>query len=453
MGTSYQKGWVSLRGKKWYGYFRLTILDPETNQPKTVSSPVALGLKSEMTKSQAREKLAQEITRLSGQITEDGSVKNGTITLGWFVRNRYLPLKESDWREETAKVKKLIITADLIVPFEDVRLEKFDKYILQNHLNQLAKTHSKDRGLQIRSYARAIFAEAVDQDYLPKDPARSLKVPANLREVDKTTLTWDQLRSALDRLLEKSPRDWILMMLDMANALRPSELFCLRWRSFLEVPLLLDIQETLYKGKIRPYGKTKGSTTQVPIAEALAKKVVEWREELRKKGKDVSPDAFVFRGRFGGPMDPSNFRKRVLHKLAEELELPKLTFQVIRRTIATLAKGHVKGVQGMMRHSQVSTTTNVYMQILQPEVRSTVDSIHKELSRKTVPATPPEPLVPAVQMADGPMIAEALAASAALSINTAHEVLAVPAKPARGVVLEFATKMRQSRGREVALNA
>ena len=43
-------------------------------------------------------------------------------------------------------------------------------------------------------------------------------------------------------------------------------------------------------------------------------------------------------------MDPSNFRKRVLHKLAEELELPKLTFQVIRRTIATLAetKGHVR---------------------------------------------------------------------------------------------------------------
>jgi len=453
MGTSYQKGWVSLRGKKWYGYFRRTVLDPETNQPKTISSPVALGLKSEMTKSRAREKLAQEITRLSGQITEDGSVKNGTVTFGWFVRNRYLPLKESDWREETAKVKKLIITADLIVPFEDVRLENFEKYTLQNHLNQLAKTHSKDRVLQIRSYVRAIFAEAVDQDYLAKDPARSLKVPANLREVDKTTLTWEQLRAALDRLLEKSPRDWILMMLDMANALRPSELFCLRWRSFLEEPLLLDIQETLYRGKIRPYGKTKGSTTQVPIAEALAKKVVEWREELRKKGKDVSPDAFIFGGRFGGPMDPSNFRKRVLHRLAEELELPKLTFQVIRRTIATLAEGHVKGVQGMMRHSQVSTTTNVYMQILQPEVRSTVDSIHRELSRKTVPANPPEPTVAAVQSPRGPKMEEAMAASATPSINTAAEVAAVPAKRARGVVLEFATKLRQSRGREVALNA
>src|SRR5271168_3499590 len=140
MGTSYQKGWVEVRGKKWYGFYRRTILDPETNTPKTVKMPVILGLKSAMSKFQAREKLAQEITRTSGQVTEDGVVKNGTVTFGWFARNRYLPLKEADWREETAKVKKLIITADLIVPFEDVRLENFGKYILQNHLNQLAKT-------------------------------------------------------------------------------------------------------------------------------------------------------------------------------------------------------------------------------------------------------------------------------------------------------------------------
>ena len=202
MGTSYQKGWVSLRGKKWYGYFRRTILDPETNQPKTISSPVALGFKTEMSKSQAREKLATEITRLSGQITEDGSVKNGTVTFGWFVRNRYLPLKESDWREETAKVKRYLIQADLVNAFEAVRLENFDKFTLQNHLNQLAKAHSRDRVLQIRSYMRAIFAEAVDQDFLSKDPARMVKPPANLREVDKTTLMWDHC--------ERHSQDWAI---------------------------------------------------------------------------------------------------------------------------------------------------------------------------------------------------------------------------------------------------
>jgi hypothetical protein len=62
MGTSYQKGWVEVRGKKWYGFYRRAILDPETNAPKIVRTTVILGLRSEFTKTQAREKLAKTIT-------------------------------------------------------------------------------------------------------------------------------------------------------------------------------------------------------------------------------------------------------------------------------------------------------------------------------------------------------------------------------------------------------
>jgi len=97
-------------------------------------------------------------------------------------------------------------------------------------------------------------AEAVDQDFLAKDPARTVKPPANLREMDKTVLTWGQLRAALEMLGDISLRDWILMKLDMSNALRPSELFPLRWRCFLEETRILDIQETVYKGKVRSFG-------------------------------------------------------------------------------------------------------------------------------------------------------------------------------------------------------
>ncbi len=52
--------------------------------------------------------------------------------------------------------------------------------------------------------------------------------------------------------------------------------------------------------------------------------------------------------------DAANFRHRVLCKLERDLGLPKLTFQVIRRTTATLAQkmGTVKDVQGLLRHSR-----------------------------------------------------------------------------------------------------
>ena len=448
MGTSYQKGWVSIRGKKWYGYFRRAVLDPDTNQPKTVSTPVALGLKAEMTKFQAREKLEREIARLTGQITEDGVVKNGTVTFGWFVRNRYLPLKEADWKDETAKVKKHLIQADLIDEFGEIRLENIDKLVLQIHLNKLAKTRSKDRVLQIGSYMRAIFAEAVEQDFIPKDPARTVKTPSELRETDKTTLTWDQLRAALARL---SFRDWILLKLDMSNALRPGELFGLRWKRLDPDRCLIDIKETIYKGKIRSWGKTKGSLTQVAIAKQLAAELVEWRKQC----PDPSPEAFMFANAKGGFMDSSNYRKRVLHKLAKDLGLPKLTFQVIRRTIATLAKdkGHVKDIQGMMRHSRVATTTDVYMQSLEEGVRSTVDSIHQELTGTF--GSSPEPISAGDRKANTAPFENVADAGEGLAFTPVHaepDAGGALKKPVRGVVLEFATRMRQSRGREVLLN-
>ena len=174
MGTSYQKGWVRLRGKKWYGYFRRTEIDPSTNEPQPAVAQVILGFKSEMSKSQARQKLESEIAKLGKQpLNGDKSMINGAVTLRWFVQNRFLPLKETEWREETAKVKKHLIETDILEDLGEVRLENFDKFILQTHLNKIAKTRARDTVLQIRSYVKSIFAETVDQGFLATDPAAS----------------------------------------------------------------------------------------------------------------------------------------------------------------------------------------------------------------------------------------------------------------------------------------
>ncbi len=39
MGKSHQRGWVVLRGKKWYGYYRRTVLDPIKNEQKVDTVP------------------------------------------------------------------------------------------------------------------------------------------------------------------------------------------------------------------------------------------------------------------------------------------------------------------------------------------------------------------------------------------------------------------------------
>ena len=142
----------------------------------------------------------------------------------------------------------------------------------------------------------------------------------------------------------------------------------------------MKVTETVYKGKIRPWGKTRRSLATVHLPKDLAAGLAGWRQQ----SPGSSPDAFIFPNQDGGFLDTDNYRKRVLHKLAKDLGLPKLTFQVIRRTIATLAqkKGTVKDVQGVLRHSRTATTADVYMQEIPASVQATVNSIHRELKTK-----------------------------------------------------------------------
>jgi hypothetical protein len=77
-------------------------------------------------------------------------MNDGSVTLDWFVRNLYLPLKEANWKEETAKVKRHIIQKHLIDPFAQVPLENFDRFTLELHLKGLAKTNCRDTVLQVR---------------------------------------------------------------------------------------------------------------------------------------------------------------------------------------------------------------------------------------------------------------------------------------------------------------
>jgi hypothetical protein len=261
-----------------------------------------------MTKTEAREALQREITKQLGQPGSPTRVMNdGSVTLGWFVNNRFIPLKEAVWKEETAKTKKLLIQLDVVEPIGDIPLVNFDKFSLQLHLNKLATTRSKDRVLQMRAYIKDIFAEAVDQDFLVKDPARKLKVPAQLRATDTTTLTWGQLRLALSKL---SLRDRILLELDMTNALRPSELFAFRWKRFDYRASTLTVAETVYKGKIRDWGKTKKSLTVIHIPQQLAEDLQAWRLECEAKAREafskgkrksasVLPDDFMFENEEG----------------------------------------------------------------------------------------------------------------------------------------------------------
>ena len=385
MARSHQRGTVCLEHHSWVGYMNVKVLDPTTGESKWKKQRVGvLGAKSKMTKYQARNALEAIIAQKTGGTTEPRADER-IVTLGWFTRNRFFPLREgSTWKEGTASNRKPAIERDILAKFGDVPMEQINKFMLQTHLNDLARVLSAGRVKHARFYMKAIFEEAIDQGFAEKNPARKLILPTELRPVDKTTLTWDQLRLLLASV---ALRDRILLTLDMTETFRPSELFALRWSGFDMDRRTLTVSQTAYRGKLRDYGKTRKSLRTVHLPEGLANELWLWKQEC----PDPSPGAFILpnsRKRNGatknGFIRTDNYRARVLKKLAKELGLRKLNFQVLRRTIATLAqtKGTVKDVQGILGHCNPNTTANVYMQTIEEGVKQTLDAIYAELTAK-----------------------------------------------------------------------
>jgi integrase len=385
MARSHQRGTVRPEHKSWVGFLNLKVLDPNNGGSKWNKQRVGvLGAKSKMSKHQAEDALALIIAQKTGGTTQPRADER-IITLGWFTRNRFFPLREGcTWKEATAETHKSAIEHDLLSMFGDLPLVQIDKVMLQTHLNGLAKKLSEGRVKHARFYLKAIFEEAIEQAFVAKNPARKLVLPNQLRAVDKTTLSWDQLRLVLASV---PLRDRILLTLDMTETFRPSELFALRWSGFDMDARTLTVSQTAYRGKLRDFGKTKKSLRTVHLPQGLAKDMWLWKQECR----DSSAEAFIFPNahkrngaKKNGFIRTDNYRARVLKKLAEKLGLAKLNFQVLRRTMATLAqtKGGVKDVQGILGHSKADTTVNVYMQQIEAGVKQTLEAIYSELTVK-----------------------------------------------------------------------
>ena len=103
-------------------------------------------------------------------------------------------------------------------------MEQIDKFVLQTHLNDLARLRSAGRVMHARFYMKAIFEEAIDQGFVERNPARKLILPKQLRPVDKATLSWNQLRLVLASM---ALRDRILLTLGMTETFPPAS--CLRY--------------------------------------------------------------------------------------------------------------------------------------------------------------------------------------------------------------------------------
>ena len=210
-----QHGWVTPESGSWIGHFR------KNGIPKAER----LGSLKTMTKTEAREALRDIIVK------ELGIAGDGTLTLAGFIKHNWIPKNESQWRPSSRKAV-LGILKRISDKFDGLPISAIDSIMLAKFLTSLSEMYSASVVKMTRAYMRSVFAEAVDQDFLRKNPARGLKLPKHTKPVAHPVLSMEQMQALLaaSAPFGVRTREYALLRLLYVVPLRPGEMLALRWR-------------------------------------------------------------------------------------------------------------------------------------------------------------------------------------------------------------------------------
>ena len=387
MAMVYQKGTVYLLGareKKWYGKFRVYMRDRDGREAERTRK-VVLGLKSELRKWEAEKKLQEVILKENGNGNADRLViSDDTVTFGWFVAERYLPMRRGRWRPPTREKTEFEISKYLVAKFSEVPLRRITAFEMQMVLNNLAERYSESIVKHAYVNLRSIMRVAHKLKFVSENPGEDLRMPET-KTVHRPIMSTEQVAKLIDAIEDR--HDLCLMSIALFCATRTSETFGLQWKSYAGDRLVVHgtaYAGRLYEGKV----KTDASGEAIPIPEDVRPLIEAWRSIC----KDTSSEALMFptfgRGLRTGkqvPRNAKNFLRWRIHPIAQRLGIPRklVTFQVMRRTLGTDLQQHgsMKDAQHILRRASIRTTANIYMQPIPASVVAAINSRTRAIFR------------------------------------------------------------------------
>jgi integrase len=278
------------------------------------------------------------------------------------------------WRQATKDKSEFEIKKYLVSRFQDSPLAKIGTFEIQMLLNDLAQEFSESIIKHAFVNIRSIMRMAKKLKFIADDPGDGTRMPET-KAVSRPTMTAEQIIQLIDSISD--PHDLCLISIGVFCATRTSETFGLQWKCYVGDKLI--IHSTAYEGSLFPGKvKTNASGSAVPVPEDIRPIIDAWKQMCQ----DTSPDSLMFAttGRNGSqvPRRPKNFLKWRVYPIAHRLGIPRrlVTFQVMRRIVGTDLQKHgtIKDAQQILRHANIQTTGNVYMQEIPASVVAAINS-------------------------------------------------------------------------------
>ncbi len=254
-----------------------------------------------------------------------------------------------------------ILKTHVLKAFGSLILDEITPARLSTFLARLRKKGlSAQTRLNIYALLRTMFVVAVEHDLMAVSPVRRKLHRPKVRRSEKPALSPQEIR----RILSQVPSRYeLLFSCLVVTGLRIGEMLALRWRNVDWERRTLSVTDSVWRGQLeRP--KTAGSEASLHLPDRV---IVELQGHFRHS-RFIRPGDFVFARRDGSPLDPNYVRKFVLYPAldAAGIERGRRThgFHLFRHSAASIVHERTRDLkltQTLLRHTQLSTTADIYV--------------------------------------------------------------------------------------------
>lgn len=378
-----QHGYVYAEYGTWYVMYRdFRVVDGSLKRVRLRKElgPVKHGTIDGLTRAQARELAKDQLAGVNKPKLNPWTA----VKLVDFVEQVYFPRVEQQVRPSTATGYKLLWTQ--LKPFceqfwiRDVRTKH-----IQDVLDDLAKTQrfGVNSMRNLKSFLRGVFRLAVQQDYYAgPNPVQQASIPKARASGETHAYSLDEIEAMLRVLPE--PASTVIVTAALTGA-RRGELRGMRWENYHKVDgedgiagEMLIAQSVWHSHVTEP--KSPKSKAVIPIIKRLATRLEVHRASL---GNPTSGP--IFPNEKGKPSELNNLLNRIILPMLRAAKIEWHGWHAFRRGLATNL--HRLGVddkttQKILRHSNVTTTQDIYVKTVDADSRAAVSKVEAVLENR-----------------------------------------------------------------------
>jgi integrase len=192
-------------------------------------------------------------------------------------------------------------------------------------------------------------------------------------------------------VLDNVPEEYKALFICAAlTGVRLGELLGLRWCDLDFVTRKLTINHNLWRGQlVSP--KTEGSAASMHMPNVLADVLLNHRQTSRW----IGPEDFVFCKLDGSPCDPDFLRKEVLYPALKLAGIERVErahdFHLFRHSASSIIHaqtGDLKLAQEQLRHTQISTTSDIYVHVDETVAEKAAEALAQAIIPTCAPVVP-----------------------------------------------------------------